>query len=202
MTFLTDLIYQVAQSPLALVVLAGLLLIDGFFPFVPGETAVVTLATLGAAGHGPAPLIVLLISIISTMAGDGIAFAIGRKFGPSRWAWMRRPKVSGMVERAASHLQKSPGPILIAAKFVPIARVAVTATAAASGLPVRRYLACSLVASTVYTAYHVVVATTAGTLFAANPLFGLAVSIGVGLVIAALIAGIRKLMARDKAVRV
>lgn len=201
MTLLTDLIYHVAQSPWALIVLAALLVIDGFFPFVPGETAVVTLATLGAAGHGPAPLAVLLISILSTMAGDGIAFAIGRKVGPARWSWMRRPRVSTMVAWAASRLHKSPGPILIAAKFVPVARVAVTATAGASGLSARRYLRSSLVASTIYTVYHVIVATTAGTLFETNPLVGLAVSIGFGIVIAALVAAIRKLMLRERTAR-
>lgn len=175
---------------------AALLIVDGFFPLVPGETTVVAVATLGASGHGPAPLAVLVVAIGATMIGDGIAFWIGRRVGPSRWAWMRRPKPARALLWAATHIEARPGLILVAAKFLPFARVAVTMTAGASALPVRRYLLMSFVAATLYSGYHVIVATTAGTLFAANPLLGLASSLGFGLVSAALIAGVRRLIRR------
>lgn len=194
MSTFTDLVLTIVQSPWALAVVCALLIIDGFFPLVPGETSVVALATLGASGHGPAPLVVLLVAIGGTMIGDGIAFWIGRRVGPSRWAWMRRPKPARALAWAAAHIEGRPGRILVAAKFLPVARVAVTMTAGASDLPVRRYVLMSFVAGSLYSIYHVTVATTAGALLSSNPLIALASSLGFGVVSAALIAGLRRLV--------
>jgi membrane-associated protein len=196
MNVVTEVIVALALSPWVFAVLAALLIIDGFFPLVPGETTVVVLATLGAAGHGPAPLAVLFVAIPATMIGDGIAFSLGRRMGTSRWAWMRRPRTARALEWAAAHLQKRPGVILVVAKFIPFARVAITMTAGASGLRVWRYLIFSLVSASLYTAYHVMVATTSGTLFSSNPLLAVGVSIGFGVLSAGVVAGVRRLRKR------
>ncbi len=196
MTVVTEVIVALAQSPWAFALLAALLIIDGFFPLVPGETTVVVLATLGAAGHGPAPLAVLFVSIAATMIGDGIAFSLGRRMGTTRWAWMRRPRAARALEWAAAHLQRRPGVILAVAKFIPFARVAITMTAGASSLQVWRYLIFSLVSASLYTTYHVIVATTSGTLFSNSPLIAVAVSIGFGLVTAGIVAAVRRLRRR------
>ena len=177
MAELNDFLSTLAGSPWAYVVMAGILIVDGFFPFVPGETGVVTLAALGAAGHGPVVWIVLVVAILATMIGDAIAFVIGRQVGIGRWSWMRRPRVARAFAWASAGLLRRPTVFLMAAKFVPFARVAVTMTAGAGGLPVRRYLPTSVAASTIYTAYHVVIAVVAGHAFASMPLVGAAVAI-------------------------
>jgi len=177
MAEVTDFLTALAGSPWAYVVMAGILVIDGFFPFVPGETGVVTLAALGASGHGPVVWIVLVVAIVATMIGDGIAFLLGRTVGIDRWSWMRRPRVARAFAWAAAGLLRRPTVFLMIAKFVPFARVAVTMTAGAGRLPVRRYLPISFAASTVYTTYHVVVALIAGTALASMPLLGAGVAI-------------------------
>jgi len=193
---LADLVYGLAQSPFALVTLVALLVIDGFFPLVPGETMVVTLAALGASGHGPDPLAVMVVATAATMVGDGIAFLIGRSIHPSRWVWMRGSKAQSALEWASARIEHNPGVILVGAKFLPFVRVAVTMTAGASALPVKRYLIFSFLSATIYTGYHVVVAVTAGGLFVDNPLLGLAASITFGVVSAAVIGGIHRLVTR------
>jgi membrane protein DedA with SNARE-associated domain len=199
MSTIEELVFAVAQSPWALVALTLLLVIDGFFPLVPGETMVVTLAALGASGHGPDPLVVLWVATAATMVGDGIAFAIGRRMHPARWPWMRGPRTQAAFLWASGHVSRSPGVVLIGAKFLPFVRVAVTMTAGAGSLRIPTYLACSFIASLVYTGYHVIVAVTAGTIFIDNPLLGLATSIGFGAVTAAAIAGVRRLRERGGA---
>lgn len=174
---LTEVLTALAASPWAYLVMAGILVIDGFFPFVPGETGVVTLAALGASGHGPIVWVVVVVAVVATMIGDGIAFVIGRRVGIDRWSWMRRPRVARAFSWAAAGLRRRPTVFLMIAKFVPFARVAVTMTAGAGRLPVRRYLPISFAASLVYTAYHVVIAVVAGTAFAATPLIGAAAAI-------------------------
>jgi membrane protein DedA with SNARE-associated domain len=166
-----NLLLAIGQTPWAYLVMAGILVVDGFFPFVPGETAVVTLSTLVAAGGGDRLWLVLLVAVAATMVGDAISFVIGRKLGVDRWAWMRRPRAAAMIARAADGLRKRPGLYLAGAKFVPFVRVLVTITAGASGLNVRRYLPRSFIASTIYTLYHVGVGAIAGFWFPINPLF-------------------------------
>ncbi len=165
-----EFLLTVAASPVAYLLLAVLLIVDGFFPFVPGETAVVALATLSASGNGAPVWIVLVVAVIASTVGDSIAFFNGRRLGTSRWAWMRRPRVARMFRWAEHGLSRRPALFLVSAKFVPVARVAVTMTAGASPLPTRRYLPLAFVASGVYTAYHVTVAVFAGSLLSANPL--------------------------------
>jgi membrane-associated protein len=174
---LSPLLYGIAESPWALVTLALLLVVDGFFPFVPGETYVVTLATLGVTGHGPSPWAVLAVATAATMVGDGIAFIIGRRIGTERWRWMRRPRVARSVAWAAAGLLRRPALFLIGAKFVPFIRVLVTMTAGAGGLAVRRYLPISFAASVLYTGYHVAVALVAGSVFVETPLIGVGLAI-------------------------
>jgi membrane-associated protein len=197
-TEFADLIFAVARSPWALVALVGLLVIDGFFPLVPGETMVVTLAALGASGHGPEPVMVLGVAIGATMVGDGIAFLIGRSIHPTRWVWMRGSKAQRGLKWASDRIEHNPGVILVGAKFLPFVRVAVTMTAGTSGLPVKKYLGFSLLAAMIYTGYHVAVATTAGELFATNPFLGLAASITFGVLSTAVIGGFHRLVTRRR----
>jgi membrane protein DedA with SNARE-associated domain len=175
----TDPILQLAHTPWAYLVMAGILIIDGFFPFVPGETAVVTLSTIAAANGGDRLWLVLAVAVAATMVGDAISFFVGRRIGLERWAWMRGPRMTAAFARASSGLQKQPGLYLIGAKFLPFVRVAVTMTAGASGLTVRRYLPRSLVASTIYTLYHVAVGAAAGFWFPINPILAALIAIAV-----------------------
>jgi membrane-associated protein len=167
----------VAYSPWAFFVMAGILVVDGFFPFVPGETAVVTLSTITASAGGQWLWLVLVVAVAATMVGDAISFLIGRRLGLARWKWMRGPRMTAAFERAAAGLQRRPGLYLVGAKFLPFVRVAVTMTAGASGLSVRRYLPRSFAASTIYTLYHVLVGAAAGTWFAVNPVLAAVIAI-------------------------
>jgi membrane-associated protein len=192
----SEFLYSIAMSPWALVVLAVLLIMDGFLPIVPGETTVVALAALGASGHGPSPLSVFFVGSAATVLGDGIAFYFGRLLGARSGKWSHRPRISRPVNWAARHIEHRPARILIIAKFIPYARVAISMTTGASTLRVRRYVPLAAAAAAMYTLYHVVVATTFGTLFTHSPLVGLAVSIAFGLVVSALAAITRALRRR------
>lgn len=175
---LTDIIFALAGSPWAYVVLAALLIVDGFFPFVPGETFVGALSALAAAGSGPAVGAVLGVAVAATIIGDAIAFMLGRRIGLTRWAWMRRPRVVSAFAWAARGLRKRPAVFFLAAKFVPVGRVAVTMTAGATGFPVGRYIPLSIIASSFYTLYHVAIGYVAGSWLSAHPLLAILVSVG------------------------
>lgn len=196
-----NLILTVGHTPWAYLVMAGILVIDGFFPFVPGETAVVTLSTLVAAGGGQLLWLVLAVAVAATMVGDAISFFVGRRLGLERWPWMRGPRMSAIFARASVGLNRRPGLYLVGAKFLPFVRVAVTMTAGASGLAVRRYLPRSFVASTIYTLYHVAVGAAAGFWFSVNPLVAALVAIAVVFALGFCFDGIARLRRRTRGVR-
>ncbi len=196
---LTGILTTVAQSPWVFGVLIALLLIDSVLPIVPAETTVVILATLGAAGTGPSVWSVLLVSIAATMAGDGLAFLIGRKLGLTRWSWMRRPSVARASHWASERISRRPIVSLTSAKFVPVLRVAVTMAAGASPIPVWRYLVGSLMAAVVYTSYHVAIASLAGSALSASPLLAVGASLAVTLAVGALVELVRRARRRTAA---
>ncbi|HEY4268124.1 MAG TPA: VTT domain-containing protein [Galbitalea sp.] len=177
MEAITQFVLALAGSPWAYAALAALLVIDGFFPFVPGETLVVTLAVLSAAAHGPNLWIVLGVAIVASTLGDAIAFAIGRRVGISRWNWMHRPRVAKALAWAHRGFVNRPAMLMLTAKFVPVGRVAVTMTAGATGFPVRRYLGLALTASAIYTSFHVAVGLMAGSWLASSPLLAIGVAL-------------------------
>ena len=191
-----NLILAIGSSPWAYLVMAGILVVDGFFPFVPGETGVVTLSTLVAASGGSLLWLVLTVAVAATMVGDAIAFFVGRRVGLNRWSWMRGERMSAIFARASVGLNRRPALYLVGAKFLPFVRVAVTMTAGASGLEVRRYLPRSFVASTIYTLYHVGIGAAAGFWFAVNPIVAALVAIAVVFALGFAFDGVARLRRR------
>lgn len=183
-------------TPWVYVALGVLLLVDGFFPFVPGETFVVALSALAATANGPQAWIVLGVAFVGTLAGDFVAFQIGKRVGVSRWRWMRGRRMSAAIGWARTGLGRRPTSFFLTAKFVPFVRVATTMTAGAIGYPLRSYLGFSVLASFAYTGYHVVIGYVAGSFLAANPLLATVASIGCAFVVGIVIDRLGRIRAK------
>jgi membrane protein DedA with SNARE-associated domain len=177
------LVALAAASPWGLALVALALVIDGFFPFVPGETLVVATSAAAAAAGG-SPWLVLAVAIPAALAGDLIAYHLGRRLGIERWATARHPRLARAFGYARRRLDENPGSILLTAKFIPFVRVAVSMTAGAGRMPFRRYLPLALASVALYTGFHVALGALVGSAAFAllgNPLIALLVSIAVGL---------------------
>jgi membrane protein DedA with SNARE-associated domain len=190
------MVQAIVSTPWAYLVMAVILVVDGFFPFVPGETGVVTLSAFVAASGGSLLWLVFAVAVAATMLGDAVSFAVGRRVGLARWRWMRGPRVAAVFARAAAGLNRRPGLYLLGAKFLPFVRVAVTMTAGASGLAVRRYLPRSLLASAVYTLYHVGIGAAAGFWLAVNPVVAALIAIALVFVLGFAFDGIARVRRR------
>jgi len=197
MQFLDHLLPLAAASPWALAAVAALLIVDGFFPFVPAETLVVAV-TAAAVAAGGSPWIVLAVAVPAALAGDVIAYRLGRRLGTAHWAWMRRPRIAGAFGYAGRRLEASPASILLTAKFIPFVRVAVTMTAGASGMPVRRYLPLALASVTAYTGFHVAVGAAAAS-WLSNPLLAVLAAVAVAAGMGALVDLIGRALRRRPA---
>ena len=77
--------------------------------------------------------------------------------------------------------------LVLTARYVPFARVAVNLAAGAGRVPLRRYLPLSAAAGLAWTGYNVTVGAVIGSAFTENPLLGVAVSIPVAIMLGLLI---------------
>ena len=67
--------------------------IDGFVPILPSETLIVALGALSVTSGQPNMWWVMAAAALGAIAGDNMAYMLGRQIGVERFRWMRKPKV-------------------------------------------------------------------------------------------------------------
>ena len=161
--------------------LFGFATIDGFFPPIPSESVVITLAVSAHATGEPNLLLVLLVAALGAWTGDQIAFAIGRAIGTERVRLLRTArgrKAVAWAERALAHRGAS---FILAARYIPVGRVAVNMTAGAVGYPRRRFMAFSGIAAVTWSLYSVLIGLVAAQWLGHEPLLAMVVGVVLGI---------------------
>lgn len=158
-------------------------LIDGFFLFLPSETAIVALAAIAARSGEPNIWLLILGTSIGAIIGDNIAFYMGRKLGTTRFRWMRRPRGAKAFAWAAKELEKRGAILIFTARYIPVGRIAVNFTAGATYFPWRRFAIIDSIAVVTWAGYSVAVGTFAGRWIHDNPLLGVGIAITFAIVI-------------------
>lgn len=158
-------------------------LIDGFFLFLPSETAIVALASISAKTGDPNIWFLILGSSAGAIIGDNIAYFLGRKLGTTRFNWMRRPRGAKAFAWAGKELEKRGAILIFTARYIPVGRVAVNFTAGATYFPWRRFALLDGVAVLTWASYSVAVGTFAGRWVHDNPLLGVGIAVAFAIVI-------------------
>ncbi|PZE67598.1 DedA family protein, partial [Curtobacterium sp. MCBD17_021] len=172
---ITPFVVDLASSPLVYVVLFALCLVDGFFPPVPSETALVAVAAVAATSGQPVLAAVLGVAAVGAIAGDSVAYAIGRRVGLRRLRNARRPRIAAAFAFAERQMQRRSASLILVGRYIPVGRVAVNMTAGATGLRYRRFLGISAVAGTAWSATSIGIALATSS-FLHEPLVAAAVS--------------------------
>lgn len=173
-----DWILALAASPLVYVGLYLFAAIDGFFPPIPSESLVIALAALSVSGGQPNLALILIVAAAGAFTGDQIAYAIGDHVdvrGLRVLRGRRGQRTLDWAERAITHRGPS---FILAARYVPVGRVAVNMTAGALGYPRRRFVPLTAVAGSTWSVYSVAIGLGAGIWFTEHP----ALAIGAGVV--------------------
>ncbi|MDR6574677.1 membrane protein DedA with SNARE-associated domain [Curtobacterium sp. 320] len=155
---ITPLVVELAASPLVFVVLFALCLVDGFFPPVPSEAALVAVAAIAATSGQPVLAGVLAAAALGAVAGDSVAYWIGRRIGLGRLARSRRPRIAAAFAFAERQMRRRSASLILVGRYIPVGRVAVNMTAGATRLPYRRFLAISSVAGLAWSATSIGIA--------------------------------------------
>jgi membrane-associated protein len=183
------LVESVVFSPWLYAVLFALAAIDGFFPVVPSETSVITAGVFAAAGDPSIPL-VIVAAALGAFAGDQIAYAVGRRTGPR---FLQRAqhgtRRAAAIDRAQRALGVRGGTIIIASRYFPGARTAVSMTAGAVAYEWRRFTSFGVVAAITWATYSAFVGFLGGVAFEHNVFMGLLL----GLALAAAITAVAEL---------
>ncbi|QTE30875.1 DedA family protein [Pengzhenrongella sicca] len=168
---------------IAYVALYLLVALDGIFPPVPSESAVITLAALSSAGGGTNLVLVLLVAAAGAFTGDQVAYVVGRRINPRRLPFLRTTRGRRTVAWAGAALTRRGPAVILAARYLPVARVAVNVTAGAVGYPRAKFSVLTAIGAVGWSAYSAVLGVTAGAWFPGRPLLAVSAGIVSGVVI-------------------
>lgn len=181
---ITQLLTDAAASPWVLPVLLLCCWVDGFFPPFPSESLVIATSALTVSAAGGPPLwAVAVVAALGAFAGDLTAFWLGRRVPLDRVPLLRSGRGRATVEWARRSLERRGGVAVLAARYVPVGRVAVNVAAGAVGFPARRFAAYAALAAVTWAAYSVVVGVAAGAVLHDDPLLGVVAGVAVGAVL-------------------
>lgn len=158
-------------------------LIDGFFLFLPSETAIVALSAISSKTGSPNIPLLMVGTAIGAMIGDNIAYTMGQKLGTTRFKWMRKPRGAAAFAWAGRELEKRGAILIFTARYIPVGRIAVNFTAGATGFPRRRFILLDGIAVITWVSYSVAVGKFAGAWVHDNPLLGVGIAIVFAIVI-------------------
>ena len=166
-----------AASPWIFLVVFLFAAVDGFFPPIPSESVVIALAALGLSQGTPNVWLLVLVAALGAFTGDQIAFQIGSRVKGREPRLLRSGRAQSGVRRAEDLLARRGAAFIIAARFVPVARVAVNMTAGAVGYPRRRFIGLAAIASASWAVYAALIGIGAGAWFGSHLMLGIAVGV-------------------------
>ncbi|GAA3864388.1 DedA family protein [Saccharothrix violaceirubra] len=166
MALLTDLLEGLADlpQPAVLAVTGGLTLAEctiGVGFIAPGESALLLAAT--TATTVPRFVVMWLVVSLCAIAGDSIGYFLGRRYGDR----LRDSKVVRKLgqehwDRAGALLRRRGAWAVFFARFMPVVRTLVPASAGASRLEYRRFLPASIAGAMGWSALHIGIGSAAG----------------------------------------
>jgi membrane protein DedA with SNARE-associated domain len=156
--------------------------IDGFFPPIPSESVVIGLASLSVSHGEPNLALIALAGAVGAFTGDQIAYLIGSRVDVHRLRIFRTgrgQKALAWAEHALAHRGSS---FILAARYIPIGRVAVNMTAGALGYPRRRFVGLTALAAVTWAIYGTLVGAGAGLWLEKHPVIAVVAGVVVGTV--------------------
>jgi len=183
MDIFNDLVLPLATSPWVYLIALLLVVLDGICPVFPSELIVAGLAALAASSAVPDIVLLLLTASLGAMLGDSLTYALGRLIGVRRLQSTRLRPLARLLRWASRRMGPRAGMVVLTARFIPFARLAVNLTAGSTNFPYARFAPFCLVAGVIWAADNVTLGYFAGHWFRNQPLLGMALAIGLAMAI-------------------
>jgi membrane protein DedA with SNARE-associated domain len=185
------------DSPLSYLIAVIIPALDAVFPVLPSETAVIALGVATAGSADPRIALLVACAAAGAFLGDNLCYLIGRRFGPrAERRFFASPKGARRRAWAERSLQRFGMQVIIACRFIPGGRTAITLTCGLIGYQRRRFVAATAVAAVIWALYAFFIGRLGGKAFEHQPWAGLLVAFGGTVVISALIEVTRRIAQR------
>jgi membrane-associated protein len=181
------------SSPVSYLVALIAPALDALLPVVPSETAVIALGVATAGHSDPRIVVLVVLAACGAFLGDNLAYLLGRRFAPvverRFFSGERGKRRRAWAEHA---LDRFGARIIIACRFIPGGRTAVTLTCGVVGYRRRSFVAATACAGLIWAAYAFLIGRLGGRTFEDRPWAGLLLALGAALVISALAEVLRQ----------
>jgi membrane protein DedA with SNARE-associated domain len=158
-------------------------LIDAVIPIVPSESVIIGAASAWQSVGKPILALLFLAGAAGAWCGDQTAYFIGTKVDVRHIKFFKRPKILAALDWAEHSLEHRGTLYIIAARFIPMGRVAVNLSAGALGFPRRRFMGVDAIATSIWAAWGILIGTAAASLLGDNLLVSIAAGITGGVVL-------------------
>ena len=158
-------------------------LFDAIIPIFPSESVVIGSASAWQAVGHPNLFFLFIVAAAGAWCGDQTAYFIGTRVDVRTIKFFRRPKVLAALDWAEHSLEHRGALYIIAARFIPMGRVAVNLTAGALRYPHRRFMAIDAVATSIWAAWGILIGTAAASLLGNNLLLSIVVGVTGGVLL-------------------
>lgn len=183
MIAVNDWALALAGTPWVFLAVYAFATIDGFFPPIPSESVIIALATLFVQDRSADFWLLGAVAAAGAFSGDQIAYEIGKHIPVRRIRFMKSDRAVKAIDWAEHALERRGGSFIIAARYIPIGRVAVNMTAGTTGYPRARFTGLAAIAAVSWSVYSVVLGIGAGVWLKNHPTLALVVGVGAGLVL-------------------
>ena len=176
-------ILTLAASPLVYLGMYAFATIDGLFPPIPSETLTIALAALSVSSGRPNLALIILVAAAGAFTGDQIAYTIGKRLNTRQIPFLAGPRAQKTLDWAKLALARRGASVILAARYIPVGRVAVNMTAGAVGYPRRRFVGFDAIASLTWALYSAAIGIGAGAWFKGHPIRAVVVGLVGGMLI-------------------
>ena len=194
-----DLAQLDVSSPVSYLIAVLVPALDALIPVLPSETAVIALGVATAGGTDPRIAVLVGLAALGAFLGDNAAYLVGRRFGP---AVSRRVFAGERGKRRRDWAQRSLARygvrIIVACRFIPGGRTAVTLTCGLIGYPRRRFVFGTALAGILWASYAFLLGRIGGQAFEGRPWAGLLVGLGLTVAVSGVVEAVRRIRRQQR----
>lgn len=188
-------------SPAVYAALLGLSLLDSVVPLFPSEAPLIMAGVYAGSTGTPNLVLVILSAGLGAFVGDHATFFIGRLLAGRIDRVREDSRFGRAIAGARLMLDRRGGMALVIARFIPWGRIATTLVLGATRYPLRSFSAFDALGTLVWATHGCLMGYIGGAAFQNQPLNGLALGIGMALVVSVLLEVVRGWLARREECR-
>lgn len=184
-----------SRPPEAYLIVFALALGDAVVPLLPSETALITGGLLSVNGH-IAVHWVILAGAVGAIAGDSIAYGLGRFASAfARERLLRGRRTTKALGWAEGQFDERGGMVIVVARYIPGGRTAVTFTAGLTHYSFPRFLGFDACSAAVWATYATMLGYLGGHFFRQHEWLGLLFALGIAMLVAGGVEVVRRVRA-------